>query len=30
VTGVSVVIEIAALGGRSRLAGREVNALMAV
>jgi adenine phosphoribosyltransferase len=30
VTGVSVVLEIAALGGRSRLAGREVNALLAV
>ena len=30
VTGVSVVIEIAALGGRSRLAGHEVSALMAV
>ncbi|GLY53328.1 adenine phosphoribosyltransferase [Lentzea sp. NBRC 102530] len=30
VTGVSVVLEISALGGRSRLAGREVNALLAV
>ncbi|KOV81436.1 adenine phosphoribosyltransferase [Nocardia sp. NRRL S-836] len=30
VTGVSVVLEIPALGGRSRLAGREVNALLAV
>ena len=30
VTGVSVVLEIAALGGRSRLAGREVSALLAV
>ena len=30
VTGVSVVLEITALGGRSRLAGREVSALMAV
>ncbi|SDG45308.1 adenine phosphoribosyltransferase [Lentzea fradiae] len=30
VTGVSVVLEIAALGGRSRLAGHEVNALLAV
>jgi adenine phosphoribosyltransferase len=30
VTGVSVVLEIQALGGRSRLAGRDVQALMTV
>ncbi|WP_235921458.1 adenine phosphoribosyltransferase [Lentzea tibetensis] len=30
VTGVSVVLEITALDGRARLAGREVNALLAV
>ncbi len=30
VTGVSVVLEITALGGRERLAGRNVSALLAV
>ncbi|WP_447006887.1 adenine phosphoribosyltransferase [Saccharothrix isguenensis] len=30
VTGVSVVLEIQGLGGRDRLAGREVNALLTV
>jgi adenine phosphoribosyltransferase len=30
VTGVSVVLEIPGLGGRERLAGREVNALLTV